>query len=194
MDLRVSCVAHQSSISQYDSSIIIDYCTLRPPSSLLVFRDFIMAPRTVRIGVLALQGAFREHLNMLNLVPGVESAEVRTLEQLCSIDGLVIPGGESTTMALIAERWGLMPKLKELVREGLPIWGTCAGMILLADNLEGAHGLNTLPNWTEICLRSTLWKICFIGVMLGWMWEPCHRLDFCVVTLWLCCNSSLVLV
>lgn len=79
---------------------------------------------------------------MLKLVPGVEGIEVRTLEQLSSIDGLIIPGGESTTMALIAERWGLLPRLKELVKEGLPMWGTCAGMILLANNLQG--GAQTL--------------------------------------------------
>lgn len=91
----------------------------------------------IRIGVLALQGAFREHVTLLKSLPDVEAIEVRTLEELCSVSGLIIPGGESTTMALIAERWGLTSKLKELVQEGLPIWGTCAGLIFLADRVEG---------------------------------------------------------
>lgn len=91
----------------------------------------------VRIGVLALQGAFREHVALLKTLPNVEAIEVRTLEELCSVSGLIIPGGESTTMALLAEKWGLTSKLKELVKEGLPVWGTCAGLIFLADHAEG---------------------------------------------------------
>lgn len=91
----------------------------------------------VRIGVLALQGSFREHMALLSRVAGVEVVEVRTKEELEGVAGLVIPGGESTTMALVAERWGLIPELQSFHKAGKPIWGTCAGMIFLAEAAEG---------------------------------------------------------
>ena len=89
-----------------------------------------------RIGVLALQGAFREHINMLAQL-GVNAVEVRLAEQLDRLDGLIIPGGESTSMGLVAERWGLVKPLQNWVHAGRPTWGTCAGMILLADSAAG---------------------------------------------------------
>lgn len=89
-----------------------------------------------RIGVLALQGAFREHVNMLAQL-GVDAVEVRLAEQLAELDGLIIPGGESTSMGLVAERWGLVKPLRNWVHAGRPTWGTCAGMILLADDAAG---------------------------------------------------------
>jgi len=89
-----------------------------------------------RIGVLALQGAFREHINMLARL-GVNAVEVRLAEQLTELDGLIIPGGESTSMGLVAERWGLVKPLQDWVHAGRPVWGTCAGMILLADDAAG---------------------------------------------------------
>lgn len=92
---------------------------------------------TTRIGVLALQGSFREHMSLLKMIPGVEVIEIRTKEELQSVQGLVIPGGESTTMALVAERWGLIPELQAFHKEGKPIWGTCAGMIFLAERADG---------------------------------------------------------
>ncbi len=95
------------------------------------------APAPVRVGVLALQGSFREHMFLLQKVPGVEVVEVRTKEELESVAGLVIPGGESTTMALVAERWGLIPELQSFAKAGKPVWGTCAGMIFLAEAAEG---------------------------------------------------------
>jgi pyridoxal 5'-phosphate synthase pdxT subunit len=88
--------------------------------------------QTLKIGVLALQGAFLEHIKMLRRL-GVEAVEVRKPEQLAGLDGLIIPGGESTTMGLIAEQWGLVEPLRTWVQEGRPTWGTCAGMILLAE-------------------------------------------------------------
>ena len=88
------------------------------------------------IGVLALQGAFAEHIAMLKRV-GVQGVEVRKPEQLDALQGLIVPGGESTTMGLIAQRWGLVDPLRRWVRAGRPIWGTCAGLILLADRAEG---------------------------------------------------------
>ena len=90
----------------------------------------------LRIGVLALQGAFREHINMLAQL-GVDAVEVRLAEQLPELDGLIIPGGESTSMGLVAERWGLVNPLRNWVHAGRPTWGTCAGMILLAEDATG---------------------------------------------------------
>ena len=93
--------------------------------------------RPIRVGVLALQGSFAEHVATLLSIPGVEAFEVRTKEQLHRADGLIIPGGESTTMALVAERWGLIPELKAYAAQHKPVWGTCAGLIFLADRATG---------------------------------------------------------
>ncbi|KAI9249130.1 PdxT/SNO family [Phascolomyces articulosus] len=93
---------------------------------------------SLTIGVLALQGAFLEHIHMLKNLPTVSDAiPVRTEEQLKSIDALIIPGGESTSMALIAERCGLLEPLREFVKNK-PTWGTCAGMIMLANEATSA--------------------------------------------------------
>jgi 5'-phosphate synthase pdxT subunit len=86
--------------------------------------------------VLALQGAFSEHAAMLRCL-GARVVEVRQPQQLAEVDGLVMPGGESTTMGLVAERWGLVAPLKQWVQAGKPVWGTCAGMILLAEHAVG---------------------------------------------------------
>ena len=94
-------------------------------------------PGDVRIGVLALQGSFREHAAALRRLPGVAAAEVRTPAQLAACDGVIIPGGESTTMALVAERWGLVGPLREFAAGGRPVWGTCAGLIFLAARAAG---------------------------------------------------------
>ena len=90
------------------------------------------------VGVLALQGDFREHEHALSGC-GVATRRVRTVEDLEGIDALVVPGGESTTMSNLALRWGLMEPLRELVRGGLPAYGSCAGMIMLADPIEGGR-------------------------------------------------------
>lgn len=84
-----------------------------------------------RIGVLALQGDVREHLGLLGSL-GVEGVEVKTREQLSAVDALVIPGGESTTIGKMAVRFGMLDPLRSAVSAGLPVYGTCAGMILLA--------------------------------------------------------------
>jgi len=89
----------------------------------------------ITIGVLALQGAFAEHVKMIRQL-GVNAIEVRKAAQLATVGGLIIPGGESTTMGLIAERWGLVEPLHQWVHSGQPTWGTCAGMILLADRAK----------------------------------------------------------
>jgi pyridoxal 5'-phosphate synthase pdxT subunit len=85
----------------------------------------------VKVGVLALQGAFREHREVLDAL-GVEAVEVRTPEQLGALDALILPGGESTTMSKLLDTAGLREPLAGLLGEGLPVLGTCAGMILLA--------------------------------------------------------------
>ena len=85
----------------------------------------------MKIGVLALQGAFVEHISVLQQL-GVEAAPVRLPGQLGSLDALIIPGGESTTMLKLMESSRLFQPLRELAREGLPILGTCAGMVCLA--------------------------------------------------------------
>lgn len=87
------------------------------------------------IGVLALQGAFVEHCRILGQL-GAKAVEIRKPEQLAHLDGLIIPGGESTAIGLIAERWGMIEPLRDWVRAGKPTWGTCAGMILLGEKAE----------------------------------------------------------
>lgn len=96
------------------------------------------------IGVFALQGDVREHLTTLTRL-GAEAFSVRRPDELARCDGLVLPGGESTTMAKLARTFDLLDPLRERVREGLPVLGTCAGMILLADRiLDGAEGQETV--------------------------------------------------
>jgi pyridoxal 5'-phosphate synthase pdxT subunit len=89
----------------------------------------------VTIGVLALQGDVREHLRAITEC-GDRSVPVRRIEELESVDGLVIPGGESTTMFKLARTFDLFEPLRQRIKEGLPVFGTCAGMIMLADRIE----------------------------------------------------------
>lgn len=88
----------------------------------------------MKYGVLALQGAFIEHLQVLRQL-GVEACEVRLPEQLVGLDGLIIPGGESTTIGKLAVAYDLIDPIRRMVAEGIPVWGTCAGMILLAKDI-----------------------------------------------------------
>lgn len=87
----------------------------------------------MKIGVLALQGAFIEHAKALRAI-GVEPVEVRLPEHLEGLDGLIIPGGESTTIGKLATTYGLIAPLRQFAVEK-PTWGTCAGMIFLANNI-----------------------------------------------------------
>lgn len=91
----------------------------------------------MRVGVLALQGAFREHQRIL-AVCGVETEQIRKPEQLAKISALVVPGGESTTMGKLLNEFNLLEPIKKLGEQGLPIFGTCAGMILLAKGIVGS--------------------------------------------------------
>ena len=99
------------------------------------------------VGVLALQGGFAAHAAILERL-GARACEVRTAEQLDSVDALVLPGGESTTISMLLERSGLLEPLRDRLRSGLAAFGTCAGMILLADEVVDGrpdqHSLGTL--------------------------------------------------
>jgi len=92
----------------------------------------------VKIGVLALQGAFREHLRTLATI-GVEGVPVRLPSDLDDVAGLILPGGESTTMRQLIERWGLRQPILDLASSGAPLFGTCAGMIVLAREITGGE-------------------------------------------------------
>ena len=89
------------------------------------------------VGVLALQGDFREHISALAEC-GVEAIPVKHLSEVEAIDALVLPGGESTTIAKLARTFGLFDRISERIHGGMPTYGSCAGMILLADRIEGA--------------------------------------------------------
>ena len=89
----------------------------------------------MRVGVLALQGTFIEHIGILRQL-GVEAPPIRLPHELDTLDGLIIPGGESTTMLRLMESFGLIQPIREMARGGLPIWGTCAGMVLLAKSVS----------------------------------------------------------
>src|SRR5688500_4084017 len=92
----------------------------------------------MRIGVLALQGAFREHLQTLDAI-GVEGVPVRLPADLDHVSGLILPGGESTTMRKLIDRWDLRQPILDLAASGAPIFGTCAGMIVLAREIAGGE-------------------------------------------------------
>jgi 5'-phosphate synthase pdxT subunit len=101
----------------------------------------------MKAGVLSLQGAFREHREVLDAL-GVDAVEVRVPEHLSGVDALFLPGGESTTMSRLLDTSGLFDPVRELVHDGVPTFGTCAGMILLArdvvDGRPDQHGFDVL--------------------------------------------------
>jgi pyridoxal 5'-phosphate synthase pdxT subunit len=92
----------------------------------------------MKIGVLALQGGFREHLDTLAAI-GVEGVRVREPADLEGVSGLILPGGESTTMRQLIDRWGLRQPILDLADSGAPIFGTCAGMIVMAREIAGGE-------------------------------------------------------
>jgi pyridoxal 5'-phosphate synthase pdxT subunit len=92
----------------------------------------------MKIGVLALQGAFAEHVSTLRAI-GAEPVEVRLPQHLDDIDGLILPGGESTTMRRLIDRWGLRQPILDLAERGAPLFGTCAGLIVLAREIAGGE-------------------------------------------------------
>ncbi len=107
-----------------------------------------------RIGVLALQGNVREHVAALRAA-GADPLPVRRPGELDLVDGIVVPGGESTTIVKLAAIFDLLEPLRERIRDGLPAFGTCAGMILLADRLEdGAPGQQTIGGLDVVVRRN----------------------------------------
>lgn len=91
-----------------------------------------------KIGVLALQGAFKEHTQQIRAL-GHEAIEVRTADQLAAVDALILPGGESTVMGKLLDDFDLKAPVVARIQAGMPVWGTCAGMILLAKTIEGGE-------------------------------------------------------
>jgi len=91
----------------------------------------------ITIGVLALQGAFQRHIEMLGRC-GVNSISVRTADELAQVSGLIIPGGESTTVGKLMVRYGLDKQIAEAAHQGMPVYGTCTGLILLAKEIVGS--------------------------------------------------------
>src|SRR5438067_2139094 len=113
-------------------------------SELLRFASQFLLAMTAKqkiIGVLGLQGDFREHIQKLHAL-GAKTRDVRRTADLDNIDALIIPGGESTAVAILESSQaasGIFDKIRELNDSGLPIWGTCMGSILLAKNIEGSQ-------------------------------------------------------
>lgn len=101
----------------------------------------------MRVGVIALQGDFAEHIAMLSRLD-VDAFPVRLPSQLDDLDGIIIPGGESTTINRLMAEYALVEPIRELVNQGLPVWGTCAGMVLLArtvaNSADGNLGLMSI--------------------------------------------------
>ncbi len=106
----------------------------------------------MKVGVMALQGAFIEHEKVLECL-GVEVVEVRLPQQLETLDGLVIPGGESTTIGKVAQQWGLLEPLRAFGQSGRPLWGTCAGMIFMAKHVVDGKSDQPLLELMDVTVR-----------------------------------------
>lgn len=90
------------------------------------------------IGVLALQGSVAEHIKLIKSVnKKIDAVPVKTIDELAAVDGLIIPGGESTTLRILLDEFKLYTPIRTRVEAGMPVWGTCAGLILLANRIEG---------------------------------------------------------
>jgi len=106
------------------------------------------------IGVLALQGDVREHVRTLEAI-GKKTVEVRTTKDLASVSGLVLPGGESTTIAKLARIFDLFEPIQDAIRAGLPVFGTCAGLILLSNQIvDGIDGQETFGGLDTVVRRN----------------------------------------
>lgn len=103
----------------------------------------------MKIGVLALQGAVAEHVRSLRQAGAGEVAPVKRKEELEGLDGLVLPGGESTTIGKLMNQYGLTEPIRDMARAGTPMFGTCAGLILLANRIHG-------QNWVHLGVMDVL--------------------------------------
>ncbi|TAL44019.1 MAG: pyridoxal 5'-phosphate synthase glutaminase subunit PdxT [Salinibacterium sp.] len=109
---------------------------------------------TPRVGVLALQGDFREHLAVLTSL-GADAVPVKRPSELQAVDGLIIPGGESTVMDKLSRLFGLAEPLKEAIASGMPVYGTCAGLIMLSDTVRDSNeGQQTLGGFDIVVRRN----------------------------------------
>ena len=98
----------------------------------------------MRVGVLALQGDFREHLSALNSLSGVVAVPVKSSDEISHIDALVLPGGESTTIVKLTRIFDIFETIKDQINSGMPVYGSCAGLILLSDRiLDGTQDQET---------------------------------------------------
>ncbi|MBZ4645123.1 MAG: pyridoxal phosphate synthase yaaE subunit [Clostridia bacterium] len=105
----------------------------------------------IKIGVLGLQGAVAEHITMLHQFDNVQPVVVKTKPELDSVEALIMPGGESTAIGKLLDDFNLMDVLAERIRKGMPVWGTCAGMILLAKKISNHD--RTFLNAMDIQVR-----------------------------------------
>ncbi|MSQ44395.1 MAG: pyridoxal 5'-phosphate synthase glutaminase subunit PdxT [Chloroflexi bacterium] len=127
--------------------------TINPPSSQLGWRETSSQPGTgLTIGVLAMQGAFVEHLRILTKL-GATVREVRLPHDLEGLDGIILPGGESTTIGKLLEAWGVLMPLRSAIAQGLPCWGTCAGAILMARDVSDTLPGQPLLSVMDISIR-----------------------------------------
>ena len=109
---------------------------------------------TQPVGVLSLQGDFREHLQVFQRL-GINAQPVRRASELSSISGLVIPGGESTTIGKLSRIFELFDPIKRIIEDGLPVFGTCAGLIMLADEItDGINGQETFGGLDVVVQRN----------------------------------------
>lgn len=131
------------------------------------------------IGIFAIQGAVEEHANCVKKCGG-DVKEIRMPKDFDGLDGIILPGGESTTMAIVGERWGLFPKLRDWVGANKPIWGTCAGMILLSDHaIKQAEGGQSLVGGLDVHVCRNFFgsqmQSCEVNVSLAPTTEGDHR-------------------
>lgn len=110
-----------------------------------------MEVNMIKIGVLGLQGAVAEHITMLHQFDNVQPVVVKTKTELDSVEALIMPGGESTAIGKLLDDFNLMDVLAERIRKGMPVWGTCAGMILLAKKISNHD--RTFLNAMDIQVR-----------------------------------------
>ncbi|MEU4229912.1 pyridoxal 5'-phosphate synthase glutaminase subunit PdxT [Nonomuraea sp. NPDC026600] len=129
------------------------------------------------IGVLALQGSVREHVRMLQEA-GAAAIAVRRPAELDAVDGLVIPGGESTTMWKLADTFDLLDPLRMRIKEGMPAYGSCAGMIMLADRIEdGIDGQQTIGGIDMVVRRNAFGRqVDSFEADLDFAGEPVHAI------------------
>jgi 5'-phosphate synthase pdxT subunit len=106
----------------------------------------------MKIGVLALQGDVREHVRALEAA-GATGMPVKRPDQLAGVDGLILPGGESTTIGKLLDRFDLLDPVKERARSGMPLWGTCAGLILMARTVTGREDAPHRLGVLDVCVR-----------------------------------------